>query len=281
MSRDPTPVTSRRELARTLRALRNQHGLSLINVHDQTGISPSFLSRVERGIRGLSDENIDLLCALYQAPSSVRRSLRQLATLSRAPSWWDDPDLPRPIREYIGVEQVATAITIYGSIVPGILQTRAYAVALTEATAFDSDSAAHTAAVAQRLQRQRVLDREDPPWVSVVLDESAIRRPVGNASIMRDQLEALESASRRPRTSIQVIPFEAGAHPGLDSRFVMLSTNDEHKAELVHVEGLSGFRNFEKPREIGHFDQAWQRLSALALSPPASVRMITEASRPD
>jgi hypothetical protein len=84
-------------------------------------------------------------------------------------------------------------------------------------------------------------------------------------------------AAERPRVTIQVIPFRAGAHTGLDSRFVIVSTSEDHTPELVHVEGLSGYRNFEKPQELGHYARAFRVLSAAALTPTETRELIAAA----
>ena len=274
MTPPPTPVTSRRDLARILRSLRQQHGYSLEAVTEHTSVSPSFLSRVERGIRGIGDDKVEALCSLYRTPPGLRKEIRQLASIGRLPSWWDDTSFPRSVHEYIGVEQVATAIASYGSIIPGLLQTEAYAAAIVEGTDLDQVPATHDTAVSHRLRRQEVLRRPDPPWLRVILDESALRREVGGMQTTRDQMAHLVQAAARQRMSIQVIPFSSGAHLGMDSRFTILSTSEEHTPELVHVEGLSGYRNLEGPKDLGRFDQAWRDLSAKALPPNESVRMI-------
>jgi transcriptional regulator with XRE-family HTH domain len=277
MTVGPTPVTSRRELAKLLRELRTQHGLALEEVYTATGISAGFLSRVERGQRGLGDGNAQRLCDLYRVPPTTRTRVRQLASSGREKSWWDDKTIPPTIREYIGVEQYATSITSYGSIIPGLFQTKAYAEATMASTQFEAAAGLRNTAIDQRLRRQHVLDRDDPPWVHAVLDESALHRETGGSEIMREQLDALQRAADRPRVTIQVIPFRAGAHPGLDSRFVIVSTSEDHTPELVHVEGLSGYRNFEKPQELGHYARAFRVLSAAALTPTETRELVAAA----
>jgi transcriptional regulator with XRE-family HTH domain len=279
MTTGHTPVTSRRELAKLLRDLRAQHGLALEEVCAQTGISAGFLSRVERGLRGLGDANAELLGDFYRVPTGLRRRMRQLAQHGRQASWWDNATFPRTIKEYIGLEQSATAISTYGSIVPGLLQTRSYAEATMRGTAFGLDQAIRETAIMHRLRRQEVLDRIDPPWLSVILDESAIHRLTGGADTMRQQLDALLIAGSRPRIAIQILPFSAGAHPGMDSHFVIVSTSEGRTPELVHVEGLSGFRNFEHPKDLGRFDQVWRALSAVALPPAESLDVIADHAR--
>jgi transcriptional regulator with XRE-family HTH domain len=279
MVTEPTAVTSRRELASILRALRAERGLSLEQVTAETGISTAFLSRVERGLRGLGDTNADRLGTFYQAPPAVRRRIRQLAPIGRTRSWWDDAPFHRAIREYVGVEQAATSITSYGSFVPGLFQTRAYAEATVASTDFEAGPDVRRTAVELRIRRQEVLDRDDPPWLHTILDEAALHRTTGGPATLREQLEALQDAADRPRVTIQVIPFSAGAHPGMDSRFAIVSTSEDHTPELVHVEGLSGFRNLEKPRDLGHYERAFRALTAVALTPAESRALIAATVR--
>jgi Domain of unknown function (DUF5753) len=91
---------------------------------------------------------------------------------------------------------------------------------------------------------------------------------------MQEQLLALLEAARRPRVSLQVIPFSVGAHPGLDSRFVMLQVGDEQTPELIHVEGLTGVMAYDRPADFAHFVYAWNELSSIALPPTESLQMI-------
>jgi transcriptional regulator with XRE-family HTH domain len=276
---DASPVTSRRDLAKLLRLLRHERRYALEYVAAETQISPGFLSRVERGQRGLGDANAQRLCDFYQVPPSVRATVRQLASSGREAAWWDEDkkNIPRAIREYIGVEQVATSITSYGSIIPGLFQTRAYAEAATGSMQFEADTSAQSTAVDHRLKRQLVLDRDDPPWVHAILDEATLHRAISDIAVWRDQLRALLRAAGRPRVTLQFIPFRAGAHPGVDSRFVVVSTSEDHTPQLVHVEGLSGFRNFDRAHDLGHYARAFRALSAIALTPSESRRLLRAA----
>jgi transcriptional regulator with XRE-family HTH domain len=276
MSARPTPNVQRRELARLLRELRHQRGYSLERVHRETGLDPGFLSRVERGERGLGDDNARHLAGLYGASPEVASRLGQLAAGGRQKTWWEQTDLPKQIKDYIGFEQAATVISIYGSIVPGLLQTRSYAEAAVRATDVNRTPESQATVVEQRLRRQGVLEGTDAPWVNVILDESAVRRQVGGVDVLRKQLRALLVAAERPRTTIRLIDFSVGAHPGMDSRFVMISTSETFAIDFVHVEGLSGFRNYQRPAEVERFTQAWEALTSVARSPADS--MITLAT---
>jgi transcriptional regulator with XRE-family HTH domain len=280
MTVEPTPPTARRELGNLLRDLRAQHDLGLEEVGAAIGASPGFLSRVERGLRGLGDDTAERLADFYSLPSRSRQRFRQLAQLGREKPWWERALLTREMREYVGFEQAATTIMTYGSIVPGLLQTRAYCEAMLERTAIGSKEQ-HATTVEHRLRRQELLDRADPPWVWAILDESVLHRTTGGSATRREQLAALVTAAGRTRVSVRILPFAAGAHPGMDSRFVVVSTRSDHGPELVYVEGLSGTRNLFKDADLARHVAAWQSLSALALSEDESRAMITRAMRRD
>jgi transcriptional regulator with XRE-family HTH domain len=278
MTVEPTPPTARRELGNLLRDLRAARDLGLEEVGAATDLTPGFLSRVERGLRGLGDDKAERLSDFYALPSRLRERLRQLAQLGRERTWWERAPMERETREYVGFEQAATAIRNYGSIVPGLLQTRAYGEAMLERTAIASPARYRAPAVEHRLRRRELLDRPEPPWVWVILDESALHRVTGGPDTIREQLAALVAAADRPRVSVRVLPFSAGAHPGMDSRFTIVSTRSDHAAELVYVEGLSGYRNLFKDDDLARYAEAWQLLSALALPESESILLIRRIS---
>jgi transcriptional regulator with XRE-family HTH domain len=279
MTAEPTPPTARRELGNLLRELRTQRDLGLEEVGAATSLNAGFLSRVERGLRGLGDDKAERLAEFYSLPQRTRERLRQLARLGREKPWWERDPLSRAMQEYVGFEQAATAIMTYGSIVPGLLQTRAYCEAMLERTALEAREADLRITVEHRLRRQELLDRDDPPWFWTILDESVLHRATGGQATLIDQLSALLAAAERPRVSVRILPFSAGAHPGMDSRFVILSTKGDHGPELVYVEGLSGARHLVKDEELARYAAAWQLLSALALSEEASRDVLAEAIR--
>src|SRR5690606_24705416 len=156
MTVEPTPPTARRELGNLLRELRTVRGLGLEEVSAAIGVSSGFLSRVERGLRGLGDDTAERLAGFYSVPARTRIKLRQLAQLGREKPWWERAGLSRAMREFIGFEQAATAIMTYGSIVPGLLQTRAYSEAMVERTAAEMPEL-HDTIIEHRLRRQELL----------------------------------------------------------------------------------------------------------------------------
>lgn len=279
MTAEPTPAMARRELGNLLRDHRLLRDLGLEAVAATVDLTPGFLSRVERGLRGLGDENAERLSDFYELPARSRERVRQLAQLARESTWWEKGPMPRATREYVGFEQAATAIMSFGSIVHGLLQTRAYCEAMVGRTAIADPDGQTATTIEQRLRRQEVLGRLATPWVWIILDESALHRAIGGSATMREQLDALVAATNRAHTSVRILPYSAGAHPGLDSRFTMVSTRSDHGPELVHVEGLSGARNLFGDKDLAKYAQAWQALAALALPDEDSKNLIQRVAQ--
>jgi transcriptional regulator with XRE-family HTH domain len=284
MTAEPTPAMARRELGNLLRDLRLLRDLGLEAVAAANDLTPGFLSRVERGLRGLGDENAERLSDFYGLPTRSRERVRQLASLARETTWWEKGPMPRATREYVGFEQAATAIMSFGSIVHGLLQTRAYCEAMVGRTTLADPDGQTAITVEHRLRRQAVLDRQATPWLWIILDESALHRAIGGPATLRGQLDALIAAANRDRTSVRILPYSAGAHPSMDSRFTMVSTRSDLGPELVHVEGLSGARNLVGDKDLAKYAQAWQTLAALALPDEESKNLIGRIAgriRPD
>jgi hypothetical protein len=161
-------------------------------------------------------------------------------------------------------------------VVPGLLQTEAYARAILStrmgATAEELDEA-----VAARMERQRILDREHPPELWVILDEAVLRRPVGGADVMRGQLARLAEAARRPHIAIQVIPFGAGAHEGLRGGAFVVADFDG-AATVAYQDAASSGHIIEDATDVEALAVTWDTLRLDALPRAASVDLITSSA---
>jgi transcriptional regulator with XRE-family HTH domain len=278
MTTGSTPTARRRELAKLFRDLRRQRGLPLEQVATGIKSSVSKVSRLEAGLRSISVDDVRRLGEFYSLSTAELSRLVQIAEEGLRRSWWDSRTQSQAMRTYIGVEQVATMIAAFTcNIIPGLLQTESYARALASGTGINEEQS-EADIVTLRLRRQQLLERDDPPWVQAVLDESALHRAVGSNATMREQLQWLLTVGERPRVSIRIIPLSAGAHPGLDNQFFMLHVAEEQKLELVHVDGIHGSVNFEKPNELGRYVRAWNELTSIALTPSDSADRIGRIS---
>jgi transcriptional regulator with XRE-family HTH domain len=273
----PSPTIRRRELGTRLRELRQEAGMSVEDVAHRLMISPAKVSRLETAARGVVLRDVRDLCDLYGVGDIERTSLMELARDSKQQAWWQEYELP--YSTYIGLEAAAFAISDYDScVVPGLLQTPEYARAIIQGTRIDSDPSLVKARVEVRLRRQDLLTKEQPPRLSLIFDEAVLRRIVGSQEVMRSQVESLIERSSLPNVTLQVIPFVAGAHPGMNSTFTLLHFH-EAAPDVVYIEGLVGNLYLERPKDLARYIKAWNSLSAKALSPSDSTAYLSMVAR--
>jgi transcriptional regulator with XRE-family HTH domain len=264
-----SPTVRRRELGARLRTLRADAGMTVEDAAARMEVSPAKISRIETGARGVSVADVRYLCDLYRVSAEERDRLLNLTRESKRRSWWQQYGLPESLATYIGLEDAAVSIHQYEtSLVPPLLQTEDYAYALTSGTAPDAPDEQVRQRVQARLTRQDLLTSERPPDLWTVVDESALHRQVGGPAVMRSQLEALADRSRPKNVIVQVIPLEAGAHPGMDSAFTILHL--EEVSDVVYVEGLIGNFYLQSPADIARYRRAFDQLRAIALGPRES-----------
>lgn len=268
-----SPTLRRRELGVRLRSMRLDHGLTVEQVAEQLLCSPSKVSRMETGQRAATPRDVRDLCALYGVTDPAERDhLMGLARESRQVSWWQAYALP--YTTYVGLEQEAAWMRIFHSAVaPGILQVADYTRAIHQVGIPPFDSARIEERVKERGTRRLVLDRPEPPRLDVILDEAVLRRPIGGPQVMREQLGHLIEVSQRPNATIQVLPYAVGAHPALESDFVILDFGGQAR-QVVYVEGLVGQIYMERAQDIQRYEQVFGRLRSMASSPQESVDIL-------
>ena len=269
----PSPTVRRRELGARLRALRLEHGLTVEDVAERMEVSPAKISRIETAARGVSLADVRFLCDLYSVSRDDREQLLTLTRESRRQSWWQQYGLPEALSTYIGLEDAAASIQQYEtSIVPALLQTEDYAHALVTGVGFDAPPDQVDQLVAARMTRQNILGSDTPPSLWAVIDEAALHRSVGGPEIMRTQLAALAERSRIGNVTLQVIPYQTGAHPGVNSSFIILHL--EEVQDVVYVEGLIGNFYLQSPNDVSRYRRTFDQLRALALGPQDSRALI-------
>lgn len=274
MTSEANPTVRRRELAKYFRELRHERGYQLEQVAEALGASLAKASRLESGARGISLGDAGILIEFYGLPEAERNRIMEFAKEGQRRGWWQRVDLPTPLRTFIGLEQSALAINEYStSVVPGLLQTPEYAAAIVQSGPGITPKVTETR-ISVRLARQRVLRLPDPPEFWVVIDEAAITRIMGSREVMRAQLEYLHDVTTRPKITLQLIPFEAGAHPGLNSDFILLQLSNDRLSDVVYAEGLVGSLFKDAPDDIRLYHRAWAQLRAIALGPQESRQRI-------
>jgi transcriptional regulator with XRE-family HTH domain len=270
-----SPTVRRRELGALLRALRVDAGLTVEQVADRLLCSPSKVSRMETGQRGASARDVRDLCEIYGIQDPARRDhLATLAREGRGSAWWQPFDLP--YATYVGLEAEAVSISEFGlGVVPGLLQTPAYARALHESAVPKISQRVVEQRIEVRHTRQKLLSGDAPPQLAAVIDEAVLHRVVGSPAVMRDQLQRLIDAQRQPSVTVRVIPFRAGPHMALNSPFILLEFAFPVSA-VVYVEGLIGQMYLERPPEVQRYKDIFEYLRGISLTSEETASLMTE-----
>jgi transcriptional regulator with XRE-family HTH domain len=275
-------MVRRRQLMAELRRLRDAARLTQEDVARSLDWHPTKVMRIETGRTAPHPNDVRVMLGLYgvSAPEQVT-ALVKLAQDARQRGWWysyRDVLLNR-YEFFIGLESEASSIRNFElAMVPGLLQTEDYARALIRGGPMELDAEEVERRVEVRMTRQQALGRDDRPQLWVILDEAAIRRTVGGAAVMRGQLESLAKAAELGRTTVQVVPFGAGAHPGQLGPFVILGFPEPAEPEVVTMETAGGNLYVDKPEEVRLYTTAFDHLRAVALSPADTGAMLRAAA---
>ena len=277
------PTVRRRRLGTELRRLRDSAGYKLEEVAGMLGVAPSTLSRIETGKAPTKSAYLSQLLELYQVTDAGQRQiLVDMAREGHRKGWWAayDDVLPSGLGVYVGLEAEASGLRSYEiGVVHGLLQTPDYARAILRASAPRHTADQIERLVDLRMERQRRLDDNPPLDLWVIHDEAVIRRTVGGPVVMRHQLAHLLVAAGLPGVTLQVLPFDTGAHAGHDGPFSIVEFYDRSDSEVVYVESTAGPIYLEKDREVRASAEVFDRLRAAALPPEASLDLISKAAR--
>ncbi|MER8015600.1 helix-turn-helix transcriptional regulator [Streptomyces griseoluteus] len=281
MASNVNPTVRRRRLGQELRKLRELKGMTAEEVADRLLVSQSKISRLENGRRSISQRDVRDLCGVYEVEDQrMVDSLMEMARDSRQQGWWHTfGDIPYSV--YIGLETDAQSLRVYEpQLVTGLLQTRAYAEALVRGALPETSTAEIEKRVKVRMRRQeRVTDDGNPLRLWVVLDEAALHRVVGSKLIMREQLEHLIELSSLPHVTVQVLPFEVGAHPGLNGQYAILEFADAADSSVVYLEGVTSDLYLEKAPDVQKYAVMYEHLRAQALPVERSQQFIQDAAK--
>lgn len=276
MVRGHSPTVRRRRLAAELRRLRDRSQLTIDDVAAKLKCSASKISRIETGHTGASPKDVRELLRLYGVPDDELEALVQLAREASRKGWW------HAYQEvftgaFVGLEAEASSLRAYQALlVPGLLQTEDYMRAVIRAARPDATPAQVEKRVQARLARQELLIEVDPPRYWTVIDEAVLCRSVGGDAVMADQLRALTVRATLPHVAIQVLPFSAGAHAGMEGPFLILSFPDQADPDVVYVDNTTAGIYLEEPAEILRYTLMFDHLRAAALSPDDSLAVIAD-----
>lgn len=276
MTERRSPTIRRRRLGAELRRRREHAGITIETVAEQLECSASKVSRIETGHTSATPRDVRDMLRIYDVVGPESDELVQIAREARQKGWWH-PYSTVLTGAYVGMEAAAGSVRAYEQqVVPGLLQTEEYARAMIRAARPDFTAAQVDQRVRVRLERQSLLNQDDPIDFWVVLDEAVVSRPVGGEPVMRDQLKRLAATAELPNVTLQVLPFEVGAHAGMDGTFTILSFPEAGDPDVVYAENATGGLFLEKSEELQKYIYIFDHIRAAAMHPDASTAYIAE-----
>ncbi|MER5703382.1 helix-turn-helix transcriptional regulator [Micromonospora sp. NPDC002296] len=286
MAEDMGSTVPRRRLGKALRDLRTEAGITLDAAAEALECSRQKVWRIESGLGSVRGLDVRAMCELYEAATPLTQALAALAGETKAKGWWHayGDAIPDWFELYVGLESAASRLRFYkNSLVPGILQSRDYALGIYGIDQPDMSEDDRERAVELRLQRQALLTRRLPkaPQVQVVLCESVLLRPVGDAATMAGQLQQLLRLSEQPNVSVRVMPLTAGPHHGtVAGEFVMLDfplgNRSTPEPSVVYSEAITGALYLDRPSEFAAYEKVWSSLLTLTLDEEQSRQLINK-----
>ncbi|MFI5936070.1 helix-turn-helix domain-containing protein [Actinoplanes sp. NPDC051494] len=269
-----SPTIRRRRLGAELRRYRDGAGVTIDVVADRLGCSPSKVSRIETGHTSATPRDVKDMLDIYGVDGAVSDELVQIAREARQKGWWH-PFSTVLTGAYVGLEAAARSVRSYEQqVVPGLLQTDKYAIAMIRAARVGDADQKIEQRVRVRMARQALLIQDDPIDLWVVLDEAVLSRPVGGDEVMREQLHRLAEMAELPNVTLQILPFAAGAHAGMDGTFAVLDFPDAEDPDVVFVENATGGLFLEKADELHKYNLIFDAIRSSALPPEESRNMI-------
>ncbi len=277
------PTVPRMLLGTQLHRFREAAGVSPEAAGFEIRASRSKISRMENGRVRFKERDVTDLLTLYGVTDAkTRDGMVELVRQANAPGWWSKyGDIMADWFEaYVGLEMAASVIRTFElQFVHGLFQTEDYARAVT--------LLGHTAASAEeidrrvnmRLKRQDLLTGTEPPQVWSVIDEGALRRPVGGPAVMQAQLKRLIEVTQLRYVTVQVVPFSRGGHAAAGGSFTVLRFGEPEVPDVVYIEQLTSALYLDKREDVDHYLEVMNHLSTEALTPAASARFISEIVR--
>jgi transcriptional regulator with XRE-family HTH domain len=276
-----SPTARRRRLATALRQLREERHLNCTEAGKAVGWSESKISRIETGRIKISQPDLEHLLALYDVTGETRAGLLTLARQATHRGWWRSYSdaLPAWFENYVGLENGAKSLFTYeNQLVHGLMQTEEYAEAVIRAARPAASADEIERQLSARATRQALLTAATPLQVWAVLDEAVLRRPVGGAATMRAQLNRLLEISAFRNVTLQVLPFDAGAHASMGTSFELLQFPEQGDMAIVYIEDLTSSQYLEVLGDLERYTLVFDYLRASALSPDRSAELIAEVA---
>ncbi|MFE9765679.1 helix-turn-helix domain-containing protein [Streptomyces sp. NPDC005808] len=273
-ARSAGPTVPRMVLGARLRRLREERNISRETAGEAIRASQSKISRLEWGRHGFKMRDVADLLTLYGVTGEAERAtLLALAEQSNTAGWWQPYSdvVPAWMQAYLGAEQAASLIRCFEpQVVPGLLQTSDYARAAVRLTHPSASVEEIERRVTLRMKRQQVLHRQRGPQLWAVIDEAALRRPVGGIATMRAQLLHLMEICQLPRVTVQIMSFLAGGHAAVRGPVTIVRLPGDQLPDMVYLEQLASALYPDKPAEIEYYWDVMNRVVVEAESPDAT-----------
>jgi len=275
---DSGPTALRIGLGSELRRRRERAGISREAAGDALRASPAKISRLELGRVGFKERDVLDLLTLYGVTDGTERGeFLALARRANAPGWWHRYSdlLPGWFETYLGLEQASTMIRTYElQFVPGLLQTRDYARAVTLLGHEDIEDVERR--VELRIRRQEVLTAPGAPTLWAVIDEAALRRSLNGPELLRSQLDHLLAMNELPNVSVQIAPLSFGGHAAAGGPFSILRFAEPDLPDIVYLEQLTSALYLDKRSDVEHYALVMDRLCAHIEPPDRTAAIIDE-----
>lgn len=277
MQRSYSPSVRRRRLSTQLRKYREREKLTAAKAGAALGWPQQKISKIESGEqKRVPATELDLLLDLYKVEDGdEREALHECARLAKERGWWSKykEAFPGGLPDF---EAEASVIRTYEcQVIPGLLQTPAYAEAIFRAYKLRSDEEIKQL-VKARIERQHILNQVDPPDYRAVMDEAALRRVVGSSADMSQQLRHLTHMAARHNIDIYVLPFAAGAHAATLGSFALMDFPDLLDESIVYVDTATSTLYLEEEHELREYNSILSRAQASALDTDKSLQLIND-----
>lgn len=272
-----SPTVRRRELGALLRTLRTDRGWTVEYVAERLLVSPSKISRLETGQRGVSQRDIRDLCDLYEVDDGLRDHLTDLAAEGKQQAWWQSRRLY--YSSYVGLEAEASSIRDFGlGVIPGLLQTPDYGRAVLHSTIPRLSDDVVEERLAGRLERQRLLRADGGPRFETIIDEAVLHRVAADARIMSDQLNHLLEMSERAKVVVRILPFSAGLLPSNTNKFIILDFDQAAVPTTVFIEHLTGDLYLDKSEDVTTYEATFAQMREMSADEDRTRQMIRSAA---
>ena len=273
------PTVLRILLGSQLRRLREAKGVTRDDAGYTIRASGSKISRMELGRVSFKERDVEDLLDLYGVDEEEAQALIALARQANSPGWWHKYSdvLPDWFQVYVGLEEAALLIRLYEvQFVPGLLQTADYARAVIRLGLPSASADEVERRVGLRLARQEVLKKESGgPRLWAVVDEAALRRPIGGGEVMRAQLVRLIEAAREPNITLQVVPFRSGGHAAEAGAFTVMRFPEVDLPDVVYLEHLTSALYLDKREDVERYTEVMERLSVEGESPERTIDILS------